>query len=161
MPKTPAIRSSGRIRKVIDYSYKDLDDRVKEVARADKRKYYSDWRKKDRAETKAINAYHKSLLANEGKALTYDDPEPETLDKSESESESDEEEEDEEEYRLYLWTDVYDEWEELERDVEIVKTYSDTHRKVINDFLEQDSEFSWAFLAQYVNLCIEFKKLKK
>ena len=159
MPKTQSTRRSGRKRKVIDYSYKDFDEQVKEVARADKRKYYSDWRKKDRAETKAINAYHQSLLANEGKALTYEEPEPETPD--EPESESDDEEEEEEESRLYLWTDVYDEWEDLERDIEIVKTYSDTHRKVINDFLEQDSEFSWAFLAQYVNLCIEFKKLKK
>ena len=159
MPKTQSTRRSGRKRKVIDYSYKDLDEQVKEVARADKRKYYSDWRKKDRAETKAINAYHRSLLANEGKALTYEESEPETPDESESESEDEEEEEGES--RLYLWTDVYDEWEDLERDMEIVKTYSDTHRKVIDHFLGVDSEFSLAFLAQYVNLCIEFKTLKK
>ena len=98
-------------------------------------------------------------MANEGKALTYEESEPETPDESESESEDEEEEE--EESRLSLWTDVYHEWEDLERDIEIVKTYSDTHKKVIDNFLEQDSEFSWAFLAQYVNLCIEFKKLKK
>ena len=113
MPKVAPRRSTRNLGKVIDYNQQEkmLNEQIKEIARLDKKRYYREWREKEKRELKAINDYHKSLFS----------PVKESESESETESE-DEEESTAPELKIsdYQWKDNYKSITDLYKDVEIL-----------------------------------------
>lgn len=150
MVKVSPRRSSRNAGRVIDYNQQEkmLNEQIKEIARLDKKRYYREWREKEKRDLREINEYHKSLLSP--------DPEPE----SESETESEEEPEPEKELSDYHWKDNYESITDMYKDVQVLYLKDARYGQTIDMCLNNESEFHMAFLSYYVKLNIEILKLK-
>jgi len=127
-------RSTRNLGKVVDYNKQEklVHAQVKEAARLDKRKYYSDWRKKEKAFLQYIR--------------DYDKPEPEPEPEPETEPET--------EYvpPKRSWKDHYSSIEELKDELVKLSSISDRHAEVVDVFLAQKTEICLTYLAYYAKL---------
>ena len=147
---TKITRKSSRNVKRVDYTLKEknINNLVKEISRNDKKKYFSDWRKKDREFRKALNAYHKSLFQpkQESEDLSGLSDVSDISDAPESESES----EDEEEIKIYDWSDNYkDKYAMLNAVKEVYLSGKKYHRDVIDMCLSNGANMH-AYLSYFV-----------
>lgn len=145
-------RSSRNAGRVIDYNQQEkmLNEQIKEIARLDKKRYYREWREKEKKDLREINEYHKFLLSPDPK------PEPE----SETESEEEPEPEPEKELSDYHWKDNYESITDLYKDVQVLYLKDSRYGQTIDMCLNNESEFHMAFLSYYVKLNMEILKLK-
>lgn len=146
-------RSSRNAGRVIDYNQQEkmLNEQIKEIARLDKKRYYREWREKEKKDLREINEYHKFLLSP--------DPEPQPESETESETES-EMEEPEKELSDYHWKDNYETITDLYKDVQKLYLKDSRYGQTIDMCLNNETDFHMAFLSYYVKLNMEILKLK-
>ena len=142
------IRKSKRSHKNIDYTYKNIDEQVKLVAREDRKKSYREYNKKwDNIIKNCSRPRRKKKTKQKQKQKQKLIPKTELDCESESELEI-----------TYHWSKCYDTRQDMRIDVIKVMNLSHEHRVNIINLLNEKNPFWFHFLAYYVYIIVFLNK---